>query len=83
MIFLGYLDSFRALHPEAGHYSWWDYKGGAWNRDHGLRIDHLLLSPSAADRLCAAGIDRGPRGGDWASDHTPVWIDIERRKTSR
>jgi len=83
LIHLGYLDSFRALHPESGRYSWWDYQGGAWNRDQGLRIDHILLSPRAADRLCAADIDRGPRGGERASDHTPVWIDLAQNKTSR
>lgn len=76
LINLGYLDSVRALHPEGGRYTWWDYQGGAWTRDQGLRIDHLLLSPRAADRLCAADIDRSPRGGERASDHTPVWVEL-------
>ncbi|MCH7888915.1 MAG: exodeoxyribonuclease III, partial [Proteobacteria bacterium] len=57
-------------------YSWWDYRGRGWERDHGMRLDHLLLSPQAADRLEASGIDRGPRGRPKASDHTPVWCEL-------
>lgn len=76
LLHLGYLDAVRALAPRPGLYSWWDYQGGAWPRDRGLRIDHLLLSPEAADRLVAAGIDRGPRGGERASDHTPAWVEL-------
>jgi len=77
IIYLGLTDAFRALHPgEPGHYSFWDYMRGAWERDRGLRIDHLLLSPQATDRLIAAGIDKAPRGWDKPSDHTPVWIEI-------
>ena len=77
MMNLGLTDAFRALHPEPGAYSYWDYTGGAWTKDWGLRIDHLLLSPQAADRLSAAGIDKRPRGRERASDHTPVWCEIE------
>lgn len=73
---LGVTDAFRALNREAGRYSWWDYRGGAWSRDQGLRIDHLLLSPQAADRLADVGIDRTPRGWEKASDHTPVWCEL-------
>ncbi len=73
---LGFTDAFRALHGEPGAYSFWDYQAGAWQKDHGLRIDHLLLSPQAADRLVASGIDRKPRGRDKASDHTPVWCEL-------
>jgi len=78
LVFLGYTEAFRALHPEAKHaYSFWDYQQGAWDRDAGLRIDHLLLSPVAADRLQACGIDKGPRGRrDKPSDHTPVWCEL-------
>jgi exodeoxyribonuclease-3 len=73
---LGYTDALRALHPETGLYTYWDYQAGRWNRDEGLRIDHLLLSPQAADRLIASDVDRGPRGMDKPSDHTPVWCDL-------
>jgi len=76
LLFLGLTDAFRAFHPEPCQYSWWDYRAGAWPRDLGLRIDHLLLSPQAADRLIASGIDKGPRGLEKASDHTPVWCEI-------
>ena len=57
-------------------YSFWDYQAGAWQKDNGLRIDHLLLSPQAADRLEGCDIDREPRGKPKASDHTPVWCEI-------
>jgi exodeoxyribonuclease III len=73
---LGLTDAFRAIHSEAHRYSFWDYQAGRWYRDEGLRIDHLLLSPQAADRLVAADIDKSPRGKDKASDHTPVWCEI-------
>lgn len=74
---LGLTEAFRALHPEPGRYSFWDYQAGAWPRDNGLRIDHFLLSPQAADRLLACDIDKGPRGKEKASDHTPVWIELQ------
>jgi exodeoxyribonuclease-3 len=74
---LGYTDAFRALHPQKKHaYTFWDYQAGAWQRDNGLRIDHFLLSPEAADRLTNCFIDRTPRGQDKASDHTPVVVEI-------
>ena len=73
---LGYVDAFRALHSEPGRYSFWDYQAGRWHRDEGLRIDHLMLSPQAADRLVACDIDRAPRAKEKASDHTPVWCEI-------
>ena len=76
MLHQGWTDAFRALHTEAGRYSWWDYRAGMWQKDHGLRIDHLLLSPEAADRLEASDIDRSPRGREKASDHTPVWVRL-------
>ena len=77
ILYLGVTDAFRALHPEQGRYTYWDYRSGAWNRDLGLRIDHLLLSPQAADRLVECEIDRTPRGWDHASDHTPIWCGLE------
>jgi exodeoxyribonuclease-3 len=74
--YLGLTDAFKALNPAPHHYSWWDYRGGALQRDLGLRIDHLLLSPQAADRLEASGIDKTPRMMERASDHTPVWCRL-------
>jgi exodeoxyribonuclease-3 len=73
---LGLVDAFRVFHREPHRYTFWDYQGGRWYRDEGIRIDHLLLSPQAADRLIAADIDKTPRGAERASDHTPVWCDI-------
>lgn len=73
---LGLTEAFRALHPEPHSYTFWDYQAGAWQRDNGLRIDHVLLSPQAADRLVACHIDKGPRGQDKASDHTPIWVEL-------
>ncbi|MCH8918356.1 MAG: exodeoxyribonuclease III [Proteobacteria bacterium] len=73
---LGYTESYRALHSELGRYSFWDYQGGAWQKDNGLRIDHLLLSPQAADLLVACGIDKSPRDKAKPSDHTPVWCEL-------
>ena len=73
----GYTEAFRALHPDRKHaYSFWDYQAGAWPQDHGLRIDHFLLSPEATDRLLSCEIDRTPRGKEKASDHTPVMLEI-------
>ncbi|MBH63215.1 MAG: exodeoxyribonuclease III [Alphaproteobacteria bacterium] len=77
MVYLGLTDALRVYHPEPGVYSYWDYQRGAWPKDHGLRIDHLLLTPQAADRLKAADVDRRPRGKEKASDHTPVWCELE------
>ncbi|MDP7173561.1 MAG: exodeoxyribonuclease III [Alphaproteobacteria bacterium] len=74
---LGYTEAFRALHAETGRYSFWDYQRRAFESDRGLRIDHLLLSPQAADRLNACDIDMVPRGKSKASDHTPVWCELE------
>ncbi|RMD62024.1 MAG: exodeoxyribonuclease III [Alphaproteobacteria bacterium] len=77
IVHLGLSDAFRALHPDERAYTYWDYQGMAWSNDHGLRIDHLLLSPQAADRLESCHIDRAPRGCDKASDHTPIWCTLE------
>ena len=73
---LGLTDAVRAFHPQPHLYSYWDYQAGRWNRDEGLRIDHLLLSPQAADHLAASGIDKEPRKRDKPSDHTPVWCEL-------
>ncbi len=77
LLALGFTDAVRACDARPGVYSFWDYQAGAWQKDNGIRIDHLLLSPRAADRLVAAGVDRAPRGWDKPSDHTPVWIELE------
>ncbi len=73
---LGLTEAWRALHPNGIQYSYWDYGGGAWQKDNGLRIDHFLLSPQAADRLAACEIDKTPRGKEKPSDHTPVVVEL-------
>ena len=77
IVYLGLTDAFRALNTGIGLYSYWDYQRGAWQKDNGIRIDHLMLSPQAADLLTASGIDRTPRGWEKPSDHTPVWCELE------
>ncbi len=72
----GWTDAIRTLHPDAPTFTFWDYKSNRWERDAGLRIDHLLLSPAIRDRLVAAGVDREVRGLPHASDHAPTWIDL-------
>lgn len=74
---LGLTDAIRHVDPTGSAYSYWDYQAGAWARDRGLRIDHILLSPELADRLTDAGIDRAVRGLERPSDHVPVWCRIE------
>lgn len=73
---LGFTDAVRASTGDQGLYSFWDYQAGAWPRNNGIRIDHLLLSPQAADRLATTGIDRDVRGWERPSDHVPVWCDL-------
>lgn len=73
---LGLTDAFRAITAGAGHYSFWDYQAGAWERNNGIRIDHILLSPQAADRLIDCRIDTAVRGDDKPSDHVPVWAEL-------
>ena len=72
----GWTDAIDTLNPRGGVWTYWDYQAGAWQRDHGFRIDHLLLSPELADRMQAAGVDKEYRGREKASDHTPVWVEI-------
>lgn len=74
---LGLTDAIRASSDASDLYSFWDYQAGAWAKDDGIRIDHLLLSPQAADRLIDAGIDRHVRGWDKPSDHVPVYVDLD------
>ena len=77
LINMGLTDAFRALHSDPRRYTFWDYQAGAWQKDHGIRIDHILLSPQAADRLLGAGIDKFTRGWEKPSDHVPVWVELE------
>ena len=74
---LGLTDAFRAVNPKAHSYTFWDYQRGAWQKDNGIRIDHLLLSPQAADRLKTCQIDRFTRGWERPSDHVPIWIELD------
>ncbi|MEM7301071.1 MAG: exodeoxyribonuclease III [Pseudomonadota bacterium] len=73
---LGLTEAFRASNDESDRYSFWDFQGGAWPKNHGIRIDHLLLSPEAANLLNGADIDKFVRGWEKPSDHVPVWIDL-------
>jgi exodeoxyribonuclease III len=73
----GWIDAVRTLHPEERIYTYWDYFRNAYGRDAGLRIDHLLLNPSIAPRLSAAGVDRAVRGWEKSSDHAPVWVELK------
>lgn len=78
IINLGLTEAFRALHPDQDEvYTFWDYQGGAWQRNLGLRIDHFLLSPEAADKLVACEIDKAPRALEKASDHTPILLTLK------
>jgi exodeoxyribonuclease-3 len=72
----GWTDAVRSLHPGERIYTFWDYFRNAYGRDAGLRLDHLLLSPSVKSRLLSAGVDRDVRGWEKASDHAPTWIEI-------
>ncbi len=74
---LGLVDAVRAVTDEPGLYTFWDYQAGAWQKNNGIRIDHLLLSPQAADRLRAAFIDRHVRAWQRPSDHVPAWADLD------
>ncbi|MCB1506854.1 MAG: exodeoxyribonuclease III [Hyphomicrobiaceae bacterium] len=73
---LGFTDATRACYPADDVYTFWDYQAGAFQKNHGIRIDHMLLSPQAADRLAASGIDRDTRGWEKPSDHVPVWVEL-------
>lgn len=75
----GWVDAIRSIHPTGPVYTFWDYQAGAWPRDAGFRIDHLMLSPAAADTLVDAGVDRATRGKEKASDHAPTWIQLGQR----
>ncbi|WP_170390383.1 exodeoxyribonuclease III [Ruegeria arenilitoris] len=74
---LGFTEAFRARTQGPGHYSFWDYQAGAWNRNDGIRIDHFLLTPQAADLMRDCQIDAAVRGHEKPSDHVPVWVDLD------
>jgi exodeoxyribonuclease III len=74
---LGFTDAFRAIVRGPGHYSFWDYQANAWERNNGIRIDHMLLSPQAADLMTDARIEKDVRAGEKPSDHVPVWITLD------
>ncbi len=74
---LGFTDGLRACEPGPGVYTFWDYQAGAWQKDDGIRIDHLMLSPQAADRLRSAKVDRFTRAWEKPSDHVPVWGEFD------
>jgi exodeoxyribonuclease-3 len=73
----GWTDAVRVIYGDARVYTFWHYMRRRWERDAGLRLDHLLLSPGIASRLKAAGVDRSIRGEEGASDHAPVWIELK------
>lgn len=77
LLYNGYSDALRSLHPTDVLYTYWDYQAGAWQHDNGVRIDHFLLSPEALDRLETVTIDRDPRGLDKPSDHTPIICQLK------
>ena len=79
----GWIDAIREMHPDGSIYTFWDYKRDRWERDAGLRIDHLLLNPKAAKRLVEAGVDREVRGLEGASDHAPAWIVLRDAPAAR
>jgi exodeoxyribonuclease-3 len=76
LLWLGLTDALRELHPGERLYTFWDYQGGAWPRDLGLRIDHVLLSPTLAERLRTATVERAERGREKPSDHVPVVVEF-------
>jgi exodeoxyribonuclease-3 len=79
----GWTDALRTLHPEERLYTFWDYFRNAWGRDAGLRLDHILLNPTLAGRLRAAGVDRAVRGQEKASDHAPTWAEFGGARSTR
>jgi exodeoxyribonuclease III len=73
----GMVDAFRVAHPEGGHYSWWDYRQGAFRRNLGLRIDHVFTTPDLATYVVDAYVDKDERGKDAPSDHAPVIVELD------
>ncbi len=77
LVNLGLTDALRAVDPDPGVYTFWDYQAGAWQKNNGIRIDHVLLTPQAADCLIACGIDKEIRAREKPSDHVPIWVDLD------
>ncbi len=75
LVNLGFTDAYRSVSDSSDIYTFWDYQGGAWQKNNGIRIDHLLLSPEAVDHLDGAGIDKHTRSWEKPSDHVPIWIE--------
>ncbi len=73
---LGFTEAYRAVDAQPGKYTFWDYQAGAWDRNNGIRIDHFLLNPHAADLLKTCEIDRHVRGREKPSDHVPIWVEL-------
>jgi exodeoxyribonuclease-3 len=73
---LGFTEAFRSCETGDGHYSFWDYQAGAWEKNNGIRIDHFLLTPQCADLLNSCWIESAVRGRERPSDHVPVWVDL-------
>jgi exodeoxyribonuclease-3 len=74
---LGLTDAIRAVSDASDLYTFWDYQAGAFQKNDGIRIDHVLMSPQATDRFVTAGIDKHVRGWEKPSDHVPVWVDLD------
>lgn len=77
IVHLGLTDAIRTRDPRPGIYTFWDYQANSWERGNGIRIDHLMLSPQAADLLQEAGVDKQVRAGDKPSDHVPAWVELD------
>lgn len=76
LVHLGFTEAVRACTDDPGTYTFWDYQAGAWQKNNGIRIDHILLSPQANDLVNGCGIDQHVRGWEKPSDHVPVWVDL-------
>lgn len=74
---LGFVEAVRASNPAEKLYTFWDYQAGAWQKNNGIRIDHILMSAQAADRFVDCGIDKHTRSWEKPSDHVPVWVDVD------
>ncbi len=77
IINLGFTDAFRARDQGPENYTFWDYQAGAWSRNNGIRIDHMLLTPQCADLMSDCGIDAEIRGRERPSDHVPLWVELD------